>query len=601
MILHCAPPYWHTMPNAALGYLKGVLQEQGVPVKNVYWNTILHKKISSVQKVLANFPRAGGSFPSEAIIFFLCKKLLRISSENTILDLLFSSSYTEEGVNTLLQSLREDVDQYLYKNSLDREPLHGFTMKTYQWLMGVYLISRLKELNPDTRIIIGGLTDSEQARTFLKVIPQADYAIWGEGEDPLCLLAKASEEGTSLRTVPSLVYREHSEILSTSPLKDPHPLDSYPFADHSDYFTLLRKVDPFNKSVVLPIRGSRGCPWNKCRFCVLNEEYVYRVRSPENIVREMEYQSKRHRVDNIQFTDSDVAGNRKRFISFLTAIIDSMKQREKPYYICAEVSPLFIDPETANYMKRAGFCEVQAGFEAVTDQLLKKMQKRQKMVDNIQALKAAHRYDLPLYSLNVIRGIPTETAADVRESCSALPFFRFFLGVYRLEPTILLLLKGSSFYDSMSEQQREEWKSDLLWQEIASTHLIPEGDRFEFFSFQRDSFQHHALWNIFEYLLRFYTEQNYTYQWFRTEEGSLLEEKGFSQVTHVLTGDETDILVFCDGSRSYDEIKKEFSHLTERELQSVIRQLTEKKLLYSDEEGTCISVVEKREMNPLNQ
>jgi radical SAM superfamily enzyme YgiQ (UPF0313 family) len=458
--------------------------------------------------------------------------------------------------------------------------------------MSYYLISRLKEMNPDTTIVLGGIYNEYQARTFMRIFNLADCAIYGEGEYPLVHLVKALEEGTYITEVPNLVYRDNSSIVSThAPLECP-PLDTYPFADHSDYFKAMKKVDPFNKSVLIPIWGSRACNWNKCRFCALNEGYTYRARSPENIVAEMEYQSKKYGVNNFQFTDSDIAGNKNRFITLLHLIMQSIRERRKPYRICAEISTSFVDHDTAIYMKRAGFSEVQIGFEAVTDSLLEKMQKKQKVVHNIQALKAADQCSMPLYSLNIIRGIPTETAADVTESCTNLKFLRFFLCKYRLDPTILLLLKGSLFYSEMSEASRKEWNEGLLWKEIVPLGLIPEADRFEFFNFYKERFEHYHLWDTFEQLLRFYGEQEYTYEWVDTLKGSSIEEKGRRTRTYVLDRDETNLLLFCDSTRKFSEIQKEFSHMSKDEIHGMLDTLKESGFLYYDKKGNAISILE---------
>ena len=596
MILHCTPPYCQNVPNAPLGYLKGFLEAEGIPVTNVYWNVILAKKIGDFQRVLGNYPRPVGAFPSEHIIFHICKQMLAENSDNsssTTSDLVFSSTFSREELSEAVTSIKDDIDGYIKQNNLYDVPLSGFTLKTYQWLMSLYIICRLKEMNPDTPILIGGIYNEYQARAFMEVLTLADFAIWGEGEYPLLYLAKALEDGTDIADVPNLVYREGDRIISTTAHANPDPpLDEYPFADHSDYFTTMKKFDPFNKSILIPIWGSRSCPWNKCKFCALNEGYAYHVRSPENIVGEMEYQSKKYRISNFQFTDSDVAGNKKRFKTLLQLIIQSMRERKKPYRICAEISPLFIDSETALYMKRAGFCEVQSGFEAASDSLLQKMQKRQKMVHNIQALKYAHQCNLPLYSLNIIRGIPTETEEDVKESCSNLKFFRFLFSKYRLEPTILLLLKGSLFYDEMSEKEREEWKEDSLWREIAPLHLIPEADRFEFFNFYNSTFSHYHLWSTFEHLLRFYEEQDRSYKWIETPDGSVVEEKGLKSHRYTLGRDETDLLVLCDSIKLFSELKKEFSHLNEEELRSKLATLKDAGLLYYDKESNSISVLD---------
>ncbi|MBU7048097.1 MAG: radical SAM protein [Theionarchaea archaeon] len=590
-ILHCTPPYWHTIPNAALGYLKGFLEAQGIPVTNVYWNVVLSRKIGEFQKVLANYPGYVRSFPKESVVFFIGRHLLKgDDSKQTTADQIFSAMYTQKEIDDAIHGIREDIDEYILLNNLDRASLSGFTVKSHQWLMSLYVINRLKSMNPDTKVVMGGIVNEGQAQKFMNMI-EADFAVWGEGEYPLYKLVKALKDGTPFEEVPQLVYRENGKIRVTKKLAECPPLDEYPFADHTDYFTIMKKVDPFNKSILIPVWGSRSCPWNKCRFCVLNEEYQYRTRSPQNIVEEIEYQSEKYNISSFQFTDSDVAGNRKRFTTLLDLIIQSIQQRKNPYHIYGDISPIFIDSETAKAMKRAGFVDMQIGFEAVSDSLLKKMQKRQKLVHNIQALKSAQQCNLNLAGLNIIRGIPTETEDDVKESCYNVKFFRFFLGSYFLEPTLFMLLKGSIFYDEMSEEKKE-WDEDSLWREIASTHLVDDKDRFEFFNFYRKTFPHYHLWEMFWHLLRFYGEQNMSYAWTTTSGGSFVKEKGRKTIQYSLNQNETDVLIFCDTITSLRELQKEFSYIQEDELSRILIKLQGAALLYRDTEGTCISILD---------
>lgn len=346
--------------------------------------------------------------------------------------------------------------------------------------------------------------------------------------------------------------------------------------------------------IMIPIWGSRSCPWNKCRFCVLNEEYSYRTRSPENIVEEIEYQSKKYNIDSFIFVDTELPGNLKRFKTLLKLLIKSAVDREKKYRFYAHLSPIFINPETARYMQLASFGEIQIGFEATTDALLEKMQKRQRFVHNIQALKFGKQYGVNITSLNIIRGIPTEIKEDIVESCFNLKFLRFFLNKYSLTPDTLRLDKGSLFYDDVSEEERENWKNSSFWAEIEPIQLIPESDRFEFFGFGNSSKNH--LWGGFERLLNCYSQQNFSYEWVEHPHGSYIVEKGMYHYKYVFDRDETDLLIFCDTVREFSEIKKRFPHQSEDALYEILRNLKEMGILYCDKDfNLTISVVEASE------
>jgi radical SAM superfamily enzyme YgiQ (UPF0313 family) len=506
------------------------------------------------------------------------------------LDTVVSSFFTEEETTALITSIKDKIDQYITKNNLHNASRAGFTMKTHQSIMSAYVISRLKSMNPDIDIVIGGITNEYQAHLFMRVFPLVDYAIWGEGEYPLWYLVEALKEGTPVHDVPNVVYREDGTTVTGTSAHFDYPLDSYPFADHTDFFEMIEPIPETH--VLIPVWGSRSCPWNKCKFCVVNEEYCYRTRSPENIVKEIEYQSEKHKRGTFVFVDSDVAGNRKRFKTLLTLLKESSQNRGEPYHLCVELSPVFIDAETMNMMERVSVDLIQIGFEAVTDPLLKKMQKRHEFAYNIQTLKVRSQHNIDIKG-NIITGIPTETREDVLESCYNLRFLRFYFQGYPALPNAFALYKGSAFYEEMSEAERTSWSEEPLWEEIGVTAVIPEPDRFEFFGFLTKNSRHYLLWDSFERLLRIYTQKNSSYEWKEYGDRSIFEEHGIRTFKCVLDRTQTDLLIFCDSVKTLAEVKTAFPHIPENTLVKQLFQLKDAGLLYCDKDcSVMISVVE---------
>jgi radical SAM superfamily enzyme YgiQ (UPF0313 family) len=590
MILHCAPPYEPYIPNAAVGYLKGFLRAKNIPVKNVYWNIILFDEITALQTVMGKHSIISNFSLNYTAAFYVGRHLLKkdAHAHETPLDAIFSSLLTKEEISEIINGFRDTIDQYIRVHKLHKTDIAGFTMKTHQWLMNYYIITRLKEMNPDITIVIGGAFNSEQARSFLKVFPLVDYAVWGEGEYPLYYLARAVTGEIPFKDVPHLVLRDKTLVSTTAPVEPCHP-DEYPFADHADYFEALPQL-PVKMPTLIPIWGSRGCPWNKCRFCVVNEEYTYCTRAPENIVKELEYQYTIHNIDHFVFLDSDFAGNKKRFQHLLRLLNTLSEKRGSPYHLYAETSPLFIDAETADAMERASFDLIQMGFEAATDALLKKMGKRHRFAHSIQALKFGGQHHIDIKG-NVMGGIPTETREDVLESCKNLKFLRFLLKGYPVLPNMFSLYKGSAFYKEMSDKEKKNWREDPLWAEIAPLGLIPEEDRFTFFGFFPTSRTNYVLWNTFERLLRFYAQKDSSYQWVAHKDYSVITETGAKTRTYTLDRDETAVLVYCDAVRTLSDVQTQM-HNTD-ELLAILYRLKELGLLYYDNDfTTIISVVE---------
>lgn len=576
-------------------------------MRNVYWNLILASSLSRFRKGVEKYLKNMDPFLIYHAIY-LSRKLLEEGSCDRVtpLDLAFQLVYSKQELAEMVQSAKDKIDLYITQHNLHEIQLHGFTAKTIQWLMAYYIIRRLKEMNPSTAIVMGGIINESQARAFMNAFNLLDYVIWGEGEYPLLSLTAALEKDT-LEEVPNLVYRENNKIVHTEFVHEHPSLDSFPFADHSDYFETFQKyivgpdlsdfIRTYGKygsdsiPVVIPLWGSRSCPWNRCRFCTLNEGYTYRARSPENIIEEIEFQSKKHDIYNFFFMDTDVSGNLKRFKSILKLIMKIQAAHGIRYRFFGEVSPLFITDETAHYMQLGSFDTVQIGFEATTDSMLQKMDKRHRFVHNIRGLKLGDRYGLALQGLNVIRGIPTETREDVIESCINLRFLRFFLHKYALIPISLRLDKNAYFYNDVSEEERKEWIHNPVYAEIEPLNLIPQENKFEFFGFSKQ--YQDRFWNEFRSLMNFYVEQAQTYEWVEFEGGSFVEEKGLKVYKYTFDRIETDLLIFCDEIRSFSEVREKFPHTHEGELRKMLHAMKNLGIVYYDDDmHSIISILD---------
>jgi radical SAM superfamily enzyme YgiQ (UPF0313 family) len=589
MILHCAPPYEACTPNAAIGYLKGYLQKKGIKVNNVYWNLIIDNHLHELQQPVKEHAQTFQSLPVLTTLY-VARCLLDPAEYETPFHLLYTAAFTKEEIVDRIGAIKEDIDHYIRQNNLYKDTISGFTLKTLQWPINYYVMKRLKEFNPALTVVIGGIRDKSQALEFMRIY-EADYAVWGEGEIPLALLASALEKGTSLEEVPQLVYRTGKTLAATTDSCARVPLDSFPFADHADYFATYEQYPyQLESPITIPIWGSRGCFWHKCNFCDLNENYTYGARSPENIVAEIEYQSKKYDVENFIFVDNELAGTKKRFKTLLNLLLESSSKRKIKYYIFAEIIPIFMNPEIAHLMQLVTFHQVQIGFEAMTDALLEKMCKIHRFAYNIQAVKLGNVYNLKIDGLNIIRGIPTETKEDIVESCENLRFLRFYLNQITLNPSLLMLYKGAPFYKGIPPDELLNWKDNPFYYELSPLNVIPDAKRFEFFGFYNRGLD--PLWRTFENLLALYTEQPWSYTWVEYPDSSRIEEKGPTEYEYGLTRDETDLLIFCDTVKSFREVKENFSH-SEKTLCTMMESLKSAGLLYYDDKmHTIISVLE---------
>jgi len=600
--LHCSLPYSPLIPNPAIGYLKSLLLKNDIKTRNIYWNLILYNALlinyaylSEKYQKLPNSFRYD-YFTTHISTFLYEKNNKASSSSNSHHPGLIESSIPSEDLEKLSQELKNIIDHHIQQEKLYNSEIAGFTFKTSQWMLGYYTLSRLKHYNPNILTVIGGIESSSQAAEYLKVFKNADFAIWGEGEAPFTQLIERYDNPSSFNDIPNLAYRRDNKIITTDPInpKNLADINSYPFADHDDYFNIIKNYKfEFVAPIRIPIWGIRSCSWNKCTFCVLNEGYFYRERSPENITQEIEYQTTRHNVNHFIFVDNDFGRvKQEEFYKLLELLIESSNKIDKPYCIIGGISPFRMDRKSIEMMKKIGFDGVEMGFEATSDSLLKKLKKKQRFVQNIQALKLAEEQDFCLIDLNIIRHIPTETEEEVFECIKNLKFLRHFLAKYPFNYATLKLYKRSPLYEEMSEEERAEWDHSFYWHEMKKLKFLTEADRFEFFGFNRRYLLNPYPWELFREILENYQSNQFKYTWIGHPDGSSdIHEKS----TTSLDKTETEILKFCDTIKTKTELKNNFPDLTEDSLKKIIKPLQDIGLIYSDKDfQEIISVVSSK-------
>lgn len=588
--LHANFPYGMDRPNAALGYLKSFLSEEKyVNVTNIYWNLPPKELFESISSIVMKLEdRSFDKYDSLTILTAYFAQFFYKPEPNKryapVIEPILRSYVPLEEVTHAAHAFKDFIDYSLETRKMADVDIAGFTTNFSQWFMNNYIWSRLKELNPNIIVVAGGFFTKEEAKAFMETFKSVDCAVWGEGEIPLRELVKRLDDTSSFQEVPRLVYRQNGELCFSDGLSD--QMTILPFGDHTDYFERVKKVglQLFPK---IPIAGSRFCRWNRCKFCHMVRGGMYYERPVKEIVDEIEYQSKKYDVDRFIFVDTDIGRKSDAgFGELLRALLHSVRKRKKLYDIQVELTPLRITRKYAQMMSniRMG---VQIGFEALTDSLLKRMDKMHRFSENIRALKVGRDYGLPLFGLNVIRNLPGECEEDVIESIENLNYLRFFLSHYHLRPLELTLYKGTPYYEEISaEEKKKRWVVNFLYNESKRFGFF-EKNRWDFFGFRAKSFMHYQLWDQFIYLLEKLQSAHISYSWLAFDDGSSSIEE-YNDVTgskgYLLNEVETGILTFCDSIKSIQEVKNEFSQVSEDEIDDAVSQLERENLLYSDKE-----------------
>ncbi len=225
----------------------------------------------------------------------------------------------------------------------------------------------------------------------------------------------------------------------------PSSLDDIPFPakkvfDHGNY-----KDERFAYAAII---ASRGCPF-KCKNCQpgLRKIAKYRVRSPENVVKEMIELNLNHDVKDFSFEDSELIISKQWALKFCDEL-DKAFNGKITFQGNARLNQLGGD--VLARLKRAG-CKrlgigLESGSQRVLDKCLNKGIRLDKDLPNLSKIK---RYGIESHVWIMI-GIPGETEQDVRKTMEMV----LGLDVSTVEINIATPWPGTDFY---TEAKQKGW------------------------------------------------------------------------------------------------------------------------------------------------
>jgi radical SAM superfamily enzyme YgiQ (UPF0313 family) len=320
----------------------------------------------------------------------------------------------------------------------DRPDIVGVTITTENRFQSFKLIRTAKRAHPGALTVLGGPHASMAAEDCLEHIPELDVVVRGEGEYAMleiCRAWEASPRPESLAAIPGVVMRLEGRIFSAglrSPIAD---LDSLPFpAFH------LVPFEKYHFTVPVPGRGerpavnvmtSRGCPFN-CSFCAtpINWGRHVRMRSPENVVREIELLKARYGMEVVFFYDDTFNASPKR----ADAIAKLLIERKLDVLIKCDVRLDIMSRESLELMKRAGLFHLSFGLEAGSDRVRRDIVGKQiEMEDFHNLVRWCLELDI-VPNVFFIFSHPTETWAEAQETIRIIEQYKD-----RIEGTIAIL------------------------------------------------------------------------------------------------------------------------------------------------------------------
>lgn len=607
LILNCLPPAEPNWPSPGLSILKSYLRHFGYTAHIFYWNVYLEKYLSDFHQ----FPLESVTFKEKLAVSPFINYINQQNPEEEIQkkftayhlagnvhminsDKYFFNGYFKKNAEALHKIIEEKLEELDIRNCI----LFGVAAKLLQLIPANVLSQIVKRISPQTKIVIGGIGSKEEACSILHNFDFYDYAVWGEGECSLLELYRmVSGEEVPVESIPHLIYKEKGE-LKISPAKSQFlDLNHAIIPDFSDYFSQVKD----DRECIVPVEGSRGCHWSKCKFCFLNDGYRYRTKCNEAKIREMEDHIRQYNIRKFTFLDNDVIGkNIESFNEFLDMLIGLRNQYHDFEITGAEIITKNLSSEIIKKMAVAGFTFLQIGYESPSNELLKKINKKNTFASNLLFIKWAAHFCITIGGVNVIRNLPEEEDEDIYEAIENLRYLRFFLKETIFEHNInrLSISKTSRYYTELKENNElGEWDTNPF------LHLLPgnyidQAEKYTLFHFTRK--RSNDLWNLFEEIESYYISNEYSYHVVKLGETHIYAENFNNKKINEIEFDNPvhwDILRFCNHEvKSLEEmvtgLKSEYPETTAEEIRKITGELRDEYLLYANRDfSEIVSVI----------
>ncbi len=493
-----------------------------------------------------------------------------------------------------LERLSKVIDEIYNKVGWEKYDLVGFSVCYEQLFSSLLFAKWLKRDFQHIKILFGGVhVAASRGTSVLNCFPQVDWCVDGEGEVALAnILSSMSEPIDNVGDhVPGLIYRSRRGI-QVNPRQQLDSLDELSDPDYEHYFQELENNPLLRENNVLPfltIEGSRGCP-HHCAFCTTNVYWSgYRARDPGRLATQVYRLSKRYRVNRFQFNDSSIPpGYGKKFFS-------SILQQRCDYQFFYEVRPE-ISRSILEVMKRAGTSVVQFGIESLSTNLLRKMNKGTRAIDNIKVMKFCEEVGIRHIS-NLLVSFPTETQDDVNETVSNIEYACAYCPPIRIVPFFLydgiIVHRNPEKYGIFKVRNarphsyllppRIAKKLSLIDKEYSSR--MPPRDytmltrRFDEWQLRYDQA---AVDN--KKLLSYYDCREYlSIEDYRYGPDINTEvREGMTSIC--LEGNARELYLFCDSYKNFNEIKKRFPKWDEKEIKKVLNKLVKLKVMFREDD-----------------
>ena len=293
---------------------------------------------------------------------------------------------------------KEEVQKKIGKS---QPSIVGITSTTLTYKSGLQIAEIAKETCPNCLTVMGGPHVTFWDYQAMQECPFLDVIVRREGENTLLELAQKVDKNENYGDVLGLTYRKDGVPVRNPDRPYIENLDELPFpARHLWPMERLREYED-----ILYLVTTRGCVY-WCEFCstVRMHGRKYRMRSPKNVVDELEFLNKTYGVTKYTFCDDAFTVDQERTKELCREILN---RGLKIQWNCGTRVDM-ITEDLLREMKNAGCISVWFGVESGSQNVLDCMNKGISTEQTVRSLNWVREVGLRPVP-NVILGFPGET------------------------------------------------------------------------------------------------------------------------------------------------------------------------------------------------
>lgn len=327
----------------------------------------------------------------------------------------------------------------------------GFSILYSHMMADAYrIIKALREYGFTGHITVGGTYPTLNAKEVLHRFMAIDSVVRVEGEITTYELLLAVNGEIDINTVKGLTYRHGNQIISNLPRPLIANLDDLPLPIRDDFETYV------SLGGIIQIHSSRGCHGN-CSFCSTAAFYrrspgrKWRMRSPNNVIDELEGLISRSATNEVWFTDDNFIGTGMVGDNRANQIAQEIVRRGLKVKLIIQSRGDNLQRTTIRNLVHAGLRKIYIGIESGVNRSLDTFNKKMDREKNANALRLLEEEQV-FVEIGFIGFDPFTTVEEFSENVEFLsslcgeseyihPFAFDMLLPYRGTPICDLLLK----------------------------------------------------------------------------------------------------------------------------------------------------------------